>query len=394
MVNNMGCFLDVFYHSLKKSGEELCGDMVNVIRLSDSTIIVLADGLGSGVKANILATLTSQIAGTMLKEGADIYETVDTIVKTLPVCKIRKIAYSTFTIVKINDDGTVYMAEYDNPHFFLIRNGKHVDIPKNDVIINDKKVSEYLFTLEEGDIFTLVSDGVTHAGLGEILNLGWRWENIKEYLEKIYSPDKSAHEIVKNVLEVCMAFDGGKPGDDTTALTVRVKKEQHVDLFAGPPKNPENDSIAIKSFAAGSGTKIICGGTAANIASRELHRPLKVDMNYADKNIPPTASMKGIDLITEGVLTLSRALEIIKNYSSSAKNLKDYDLSFGEDGASLLAKILIFECSHLNLWIGKAINPAHQNPDFPSDLSIKLNIILEIKEQLESLGKKVFLNYI
>lgn len=391
----MVCNLDLFYHSLKKSGEELCGDMVNVTRLKDSTIIVLADGLGSGVKANILATLTSKIAGTMLKEGADIYETVDTIVKTLPVCKVRNIAYSTFTIIKIDDDGAVYMAEYDNPHFFLIRNGTYVDVPKKDIVINDKKVSEYFFTLEEGDVFTVVSDGVTHAGLGDILNLGWRWENIKSYLEKIYSPKKSAQDIVKNIMEVCMAFDEGKPGDDTTALVIKARREQHVDLFAGPPKNPEDDEKTILDFMRGNGKKIICGGTAANIASRELRKPLSVGMDYIDKDIPPTATMEGIDLITEGVLTLSRTVEIIKDYSLSLEeDLIKSEKDFAYDGASSLAKTLIFNCSHLNLWIGKAVNPAHQNPDFPTDLSIKLNIILELKELLEHLGKNVVLNYI
>lgn len=390
----MGCYIDVFYHSLKKSGEELCGDMVNIVRLPDSTIIVLADGLGSGVKANILATLTSKIAGTMLKEGADIYDTVDTIVKTLPVCKIRNIAYSTFTIIKINEDGTVYMAEYDNPPFFLLRNGVHIDVPKKDVIVNEKKVSEYSFTLAEGDIFTIVSDGVTHAGLGDILNLGWQWENIKEYLEKIYTPNKTAKDIVKSILDVCMAFDEGRPGDDTTALVIKAKKEQTVDLFAGPPKDPAQDSEAIRNFMKCSGKKIICGGTAANIASRELNTPLKVNMNYTNKNIPPTAKMEGIELITEGVLTLSRTVEIIKIYSKPLEDLNSYEIKLDEDGASRLAEILIYQCSHLNLWVGKAVNPAHQNPDFPTGLSIKLNIILELKEQLLLLGKKVSLYYV
>ena len=390
----MSCYIDVFYHSLKKSGEELCGDMVNIIRLQDSTIIVLADGLGSGVKANILATLTSKIAGTMLKEGANIYETVDTIVKTLPVCKVRNIAYSTFTIIKINEDGSVYMAEYDNPPFFLIRNGIHISVPKNDLIINEKRVSEYSFTLTEGDIFTIVSDGVTHAGLGDILNLGWRWENIKEYLEKIYNPNNTAKDIVKNILDVCMAFDEGSPGDDTTVLVIKAKNEQWVDLFAGPPKDASQDSQTICNFMKASSKKIVCGGTAANIVSRELKRPLKVNMQYINKNIPPTATMEGIELVTEGVLTLSSALEIIKKYLNPLEDLNCSEFKLGEDGASKLAEILIYECSHLNLWVGKAINPAHQNPDFPSGLSIKLNIILELKNQLELLGKKVELYYV
>ncbi len=390
----MGVYIDVFHHSLIKSGEELCGDMVEVARLPDSTIIVLSDGLGSGVKANILATLTSKIAATMLKEGADIYETVDTIVKTLPVCKVRDLAYSTFTILKIEDNGKVYMAEYDNPPFFLIRNGRHCEVAKTDQVIHGKKVSECSFSLEAGDVFTIVSDGVTHAGLGDFMNLGWKWDGVRDYLQKLCVPFKSAREMTKELLGVCMVFDGGNPGDDTTALIIKADHEKHVDLFSGPPQNPADDRDAVLNFMSGSGKKIICGGTAANIASRELSRDLHVNMGSEDKRVPPTASMEGIDLITEGVLTLSIALDKIKEYSKPIKDLFAEDRSFAQDGASQLAKLLICECSHLDLWVGKAVNPAHQNPDFPLDLSIKLNKLLELKELMEGLGKKVSLHYV
>jgi len=390
----MGVYIDVFHHSLLKSGEELCGDMVEVARLPDSTVIVLSDGLGSGVKANILATLTSKIAATMLKEGSDIYETVDTIVKTLPVCKVRDLAYSTFTVMKIEDSGKVYMAEYDNPPSFLIRNGHHCEIPKKEVMIHGKKVLESTFELEEGDVFSIVSDGVTHAGLGDFLNLGWKWEGVKDYLEKVWDPHKTARDIARELLSVCMVFDGNQPGDDTTALIIKAEREKHIDLFSGPPQNPVDDGEAVRLFMSGSGKKIICGGTAANIASRELSRPLNVNLDSADKKVPPTACMEGIDLITEGVLTLSMALDKIKEYSKPIKDLFKEERVFGQDGASQLSKVLICECSHLDLWVGKAVNPAHQNPDFPLDLSIKLNKLLELKELMEGLGKKVKLHYV
>lgn len=232
----MGLFIDVAYATLIKHGEELPGDMVNVIRLEDCTIIVMADGLGSGVKANILATLTSKIAGTMLKEGADIYETVDTIANTLPVCKVRNIAYSTFTLIKIYENGDTYIAEYDNPKTFMVRNGQSIDIPMRELIINGRRVKESNLTLQEGDVLTVVSDGVIHAGLGDVLNLGWQWEDVQNYLRKRTTDAFSAQSLGNDLLEACSDLYFGKPGDDTTVVSIKVRRPSYaIPSLSCPP---------------------------------------------------------------------------------------------------------------------------------------------------------------
>lgn len=428
----MKFFIDIAFDSLKKHGEELCGDMVEVIRMEECTIIVLADGLGSGVKANILSTLTSKIAITMLKEGADIYETVDTIVNTLPVCNIRNIAYSTFTIIKIYNDGNTYIAEYDNPSFFMFRNNKSLSITKKDIVINEKKVKESNFVLRPGDVFTVVSDGVIHAGLGEILNLGWSWENVNDYLERNILNKRTAQNITNDLISVCWDLYGRKPGDDTTVVTIKIIEHKYVTLFTGPPKDKEKDNYVVNQFITSFGKKVICGGTTANIVERELNRKLQVNLDFISKDIPPTATMEGIDLITEGVLTLSKTVEKIKSYTKSFSehneaynaiaynslnnnqgaydndseynfdetydssiNIIDfaYDLD-GTDGVSRLCKLLIEECTHLTLWVGTTINPAHQNPNLPIDLSIKLKLIDDLCELLRKLGKTVKINYL
>lgn len=390
----MEYFIDVAYGTLIKHREELPGDMVNVIRMDKCTIIVMADGLGSGVKANILATLTSKIAGTMLKEGADIYETVDTIANTLPVCKVRNIAYSTFTLIKIYDNGEAYIAEYDNPPIFMMRNGKTINTAKKQQHINGRKITESNIKLKEGDILTVVSDGVVHAGLGNILNLGWQWNDVENYLKKKSEQNLSAQSLAKDLLEVCWDLYFKKPGDDATAVTIKIKKPLCVNIFTGPPKNKDEDSYVIRKFMACEGKKVICGGTTANIAERELNRELRVNLEFIDKNIPPTAEMDGIDLITEGVLTLSKVLEKIKKYMKPFS--EDYEIvNFdGKDGVSTLGKLLIEDCTHLNIWVGSAINPAHQSPDFPLDLSIKLKLIEQLCEIMKKLGKKVTINYV
>lgn len=390
----MKYFIDVAVESLNKHGEELCGDKVEIIKTEDSIIIVLADGLGSGVKANILSTLTSKIAGTMLREGASIYETVDTIVHTLPVCNVRKIAYSTFTILKIFYDGRVYAAEYDNPPIIVLNGRSNADIKKEDVIINGKIIKESNFYLNEGDIITAISDGVVHAGVGGVLNLGWQWENVREYLYYLSLAENCSKKISKELISVCNELYNRRAGDDTTAVVIKLRRPEIVDLFAGPPEDSSRDKWVIEKMMSGGGKKVVCGGTAAKIASRELNEELIVDLDYIDADVPPIARLKGIDLVTEGVLTLRKTVEIIRRYKESVSDdEKSYNLN-GQDGASKLAKLLLENCTHLNLWIGQAINPAHQNPDFPSDLRIKVKIIEELYKLVVELGKEVKLNYV
>lgn len=387
-------FIDAAYDSINKYGEELCGDSVEIIRLPDSVIAVMADGLGSGVKANILSTLTSKIASVMLRDGTSIYDTMDTIVHTLPVCSVRKIAYSTFTLLKIYNDGQVYAAEYDNPPFFLLKGNNPVNVEKKETVINGKKVLESNFYLDDGDTLAVVSDGVIHAGIGAVLNLGWQWDNVLDYFKRLCERENYAKNISSGMIDACQNLYQYRPGDDATAMVIKIARPGIVDLFTGPPINPENDRIIVRKLMEGRGKKVVCGGTAANIVSRELGEEIRVNLDFIDPDVPPTANIKGIDLVTEGVLTLSKAVEKIKTYADL--NLRDRPSNyFGKnDGASLLASMLVHDCTHLNLWVGRAINPAHQNPNLPVDLSIKLKLVDELKDVMEKLGKEVSLNFV
>ena len=172
MVSDMGVFFDVAYNSINKYLEELCGDHVEIRRCKDNVIVVLADGLGSGVKANILATLTSNIAATMLKNGADIKDVVDTITMTLPECKKRGLAYSTFTIIQVFKSGEAYVAEFDNPKLILLNGHDKSGFARKKLTYGGKTIFESRFNIEVGDALVTFSDGVVHAGIGEVLNLG------------------------------------------------------------------------------------------------------------------------------------------------------------------------------------------------------------------------------
>lgn len=382
-------YIDIAHKSVNKVNEILCGDTVEVVRENDKTILVLADGLGSGVKANILSTMTCKIATTMLKEGESILETIDTIMNTLPVCKVRNLAYSTFAIVEIDAAGYCSIIEYDNPPVFLLRKNEIIPLKKDILTYEDKTVLLSAFQFELGDQLIVVSDGVIHAGVGGILNLGWQWEHVADFLKKESKLYKSAERISTALLDACNILYDHKPGDDTTVASIVMRAPEAVDLFSGPPKDPENDANFIKSFMKEKHRKVVCGGTASNIVAHNLSTVIETSLDYSDPNIPPIGKIKGIDLVTEGVLTLSRTVEIIKNYrSQESTNLTK------TDGATQLAKLLLEDCTHITFWIGGAINPAHQNPDFPSEFGIKRTVLNQLIDQLKLLGKIIKIHYI
>ncbi len=209
---NNSVFYRCFIQQLKKYCEELCGDCIQQANLKDSKIFVLADGLGSGVKANILSTLTSKIAITMLREGSTLEETIDTIVHTLPVCRQRHLAYSTFTLIKIYRDGDAYAAEFDNPSIFLHKTEKTSPIEKTLKVIGDKNIYESRFKMDKDTMLVVVSDGVVHAGVGHSLDLGWEWVNVNSYLRDLSKESASTKRVVKDILNCCSELYEGEHG--------------------------------------------------------------------------------------------------------------------------------------------------------------------------------------
>lgn len=383
---------EIFWESLNRYEEELCGDKVEIVQYPKETIVVMADGLGSGVKANILATLTTKIAATMLKKGATIEETVETIVSTLPICKVRKIAYSTFTIIRVDSQGKCYVAEYGNPPIFFLKNNEIINVKGRKRIIAGKEVKESHFRVTEGDMLIIVSDGIVHAGVGGLLNLGWQWDNIARYINKVSKVESNTINLVKLLISVTSNFYMEKPGDDATVVALKIITPRQVVLFTGPPQDKSKDKIVVDALMASEGKKIVCGGTAAQIVSRELEKEINTSIDFIDPRIPPTAQIDGLDLVTEGVLTLARTREILGEYILEEDNYSRLNKLNKEDGATKLAKILL-EATDIKFLLGKAINPAHQNPDFPKELSIKLNIVREIIDILNKMGKRIKIKY-
>ena len=392
----MAITVDVAYKSLNKFTEVLCGDKVELLKTDDSNIMILADGMGSGVKANILATLTSKILGTMFLNGATLEECVETIVETLPICKVRQVAYSTFSILQVFHSGAAYLVEFDNPSCIFIRNGKLVPIPQNIREVQGKKINEYRFQVQRGDALILMSDGTVHAGVGQLLNFGWLWEDIAKYAVKQYALTISAMRLAAAICQACDELYQYRPGDDTTVACMRIINAKPVHLMTGPAQDPSMDEEMVRIFMSGddSTKRIVCGGTSATIVSRVLKKKLDVSMDYVDPDIPPIAYMDGIELVTEGVLTLNRVVQLLRRYAKNETVSEDFFLELDkQNGASMVAKMLIEDCTELHLYVGKAINSAYQNPGLPFDLGIRQNLVEQLKTVVEEMGKQVTVTY-
>ena len=391
----MGITVDVAYKSLNKFTEILCGDKVELLETEDSNIMILADGMGSGVKANILATLTSKILGTMFLNGASLEECVDTIVQTLPVCQVRKVAYSTFSILQVFHSGDAYLVEFDNPGCIFIRNGVLQKIPKNLREVEGKKINEFRFKVQKGDALILMSDGTIHAGVGELLNFGWLWEDIAQYAVKEYYKTVSAARLAAALSRACDELYQFKPGDDTTVAVMRVIDQKPVHLMTGPASNPDDDARMVRDFMSDeSAKKIVSGGTSSTIVARVLNRTMDVSLDYTDPEIPPIAYIEGVDLVTEGVLTLNRTLQLIRRYVKNETITEDFFLELDKkNGASMIAKMLIEDCTEVHMYVGKAINSAYQNPNLPFDLGIRQNLVDQLRHAIEEMGKKVSVTY-
>ncbi|MDP4152141.1 MAG: SpoIIE family protein phosphatase [Bacillota bacterium] len=382
-------YIDTSFKSLNKLGEELCGDRVEVVRTDNGVILVLSDGLGSGVKANILSTLTSKIISTMMREGASIEDTVDTIVHTLPVCSLRKVAYSTFSILHISSDGNGYLVEFDNPGCIFVRDGKQVNFEYITRTVAGKSIKEARFSVDIGDTLVLISDGVVYAGIGALLNLGWDWDNVAKYVTNESNTASTSARLTSLLSSACDELYQHKPGDDATVATVKIRPLQEVNLLTGPPLNREDDDKLVREFMESKGLKIICGGSSANMLCRVTGKNIETLLSSSNPDVPPIAHIKGVDLVTEGVLTLRKTVEIIRKYLDDPTEFESLEQIDENHGAAMIAKVLMEHCTSLNLFIGKAINPAHQNPNLPVDLSIKLRILEDLYNLMIRAGKKV-----
>lgn len=394
MIKNL--YADIGYGSLTKDGQMICGDHVEQVQCEDgSTVVVLADGLGSGVKACILSTLTATIISRMIAENLPIEDCVRAVTEALPVCSVRKLAYCTFTVMHISTEGMLSIFQYDNPQTILLRDGERVPIVFDSIIIDDKQIISARQQLQKGDVLIAASDGVENAGVaygGVSYENKWGWDSVAEFMGPLSVVGFSAKTMNTMLLDECFKQYIAKPGDDTTALTVYIRSREHVNLLMGPPANVVDNEKMMSLFFSKKGKHIVCGGTTAGIAADYLGTEIVEDPYIQeDPDVPVMGRIEGVDLTTEGVLTISKVLEYAEDYLEDNGTYVHW--CYSRDSASMLARALFEEATDINFFVGTAANPAHEGSERSISFATKMRLIDELKTCLEKMGKHVKSTY-
>lgn len=387
----MNISLDYGYRSINHFGEEVCGDRVNIRQDRDRFIGVLADGMGSGVKANILSTMGSTILSTMLHGGEDLESAVDVVIRSLPVCSERGMNYCTFSVVSVDDRGIARLVEFDNPQAWIIRNRQVVQPERQLRQVEEKAIWESSLPLIEGDIIVVTSDGAVNAGMDNQFSYRWNWDSVAQWLTERAHHFTSARRLAAELVEAVNNLYGGRPMDDVTAMVLQVRPQNTVNLMYGPPEYPEDDEFMVHEFMESEGDRIICGGTTSNIVSRVMDSPVVTMPETAADGVPPIAFMADMELVTEGVLTMTRTGDILERYYGDMN--ADYRELDGNNGAAILAKYLVENCTELRAFIGRARNPGYEGKDVPLDLNMKMKAIDRVCDLLKANGKTVYKYY-
>lgn len=384
-----GAFVEIGHYNEPKHGEAAEGDVfLSRKSAEDGRIIaVLSDGLGSGIKANVLATLTATMAAGCAASNVPIQRTADLIMRSLPVCSERHISYATFTLIDVAPSGRLSIVEYDNPPYVFVREGCLVEPIKAEIAVRrgkhsgaprEKAILRWSeFAARPGDRLVVFSDGVSQSGMGMRSSpLGWGSPAIEDYVLSAVAaePKISARDLAKDLVRAALAHDAGAARDDITAGVVYFRDARRLLVLTGPPLNPARDVEMARIFRDYPGRRLVSGGTTASIIARETGAEVRVELSHLDPEIPPPSSMAGADLVTEGIITLGRTAELLAN----VEHFDDLPRN-----AAARAIDLMLDSDVIEFVVGTRINEAHQDPNMPVELEIRRNVVKRLAAVLE-----------
>ena len=217
---------------------------------------------------------------------------------------------------------------------------------------------------------------------------GWGWDNVKEYIIRSIeqNPDISAQKLASRIINAAFKNDDYNAKDDTSCAVLYFREPRKLLLCSGPPFENGNDGKLAAIVNEFQGRKILSGGTTGDIVARELNLPITETFEFHDPELPPQSFMEGIDLVTEGILTLSKVSKILNGYN--------HNTVLGKGPADQIVRLLL-ESDEIRIVIGTRINIAHQDPNLPVELEIRRTVLKRIGRKLEEkFLKEVIISYI
>lgn len=405
--------IDIDFQQMYKHGQQIGGDVFLLEREPGSNIITatLSDGLGSGVKANVLASLTSHMANKLSFSPIDLNHSAEIIMDTLPVDKEKGISYATFTIAKIvysNDKSfiNVSLVEYDNPESLRFSGSTPIEWNKTATRLHRKTatrpeiVYSSNFSMELGDRLIFFSDGVAQSGvsLGTLPSkkpaahygqklpsarpvstgvgpMGWGEKNVREFVQKVLerNPEISSRDLTREIVTQAYKFDNYHANDDITCVAVHIRRPRRTLIVTGAPRSRESDKKLKSIIENYEGNVIVCGGTTAKIVARELGKEVLADKSPSGK-LPPSSIIEGVDLVTEGMLTLTEVTERLTK-KVMVKNMP-------EDPAKRFIQILR-RSDQVEFVVGTKINDETDDPNLAAKIGIRFPLIDAMVRALE-----------
>ena len=389
-------FIEMEAAQFTKTGQAACGDDVRFLTVERENrhLCALSDGLGSGVKANVLATMTTSMAIRFLESNIPTLEAAEIIMDSLPVCEVRKIGYATFSLFDFRLGGRAKITEMGNPGYIHLRGTEEVKPLTDEQVVSvhwpDREMRECEADFRAGDRIILCSDGVTQSGLGvnKEMKFGWRRSGVLRHAQEFIhlDPGISAKELAASIAHRALQLTPGGCKDDITCVVIYLRRPRVMRILSGPPFYKEHDADYARQAKLGFDHVVICGGTTANIVERELGRKVKVDLAdmKAAGGLPPVGHIDGVGLVTEGILTLSRVATALEERRDPGR----------EPAAAKAILERMMAHDRIEFVIGTKVNESHQDPNVPQDLELRRSVVKRLSAALErNYRKQVTVNY-
>lgn len=375
---------DVVISQCAKRPGDACGDVVRVERSPAATLVVCADGLGSGIKANVSALFTiSRLLGLM-RGGCSLREAFSRLVSTLNAAREPGLPYAAFSIARLLPDGHATVLSYESPPPILVSYHTASVLSQHSFERDGAIIGEAQCRLEPHEGLLMVSDGVTQAGMGAGLPMGWQIHGVAKFARDQRHTGAPLHELPEAIQRHARKLWGAHQGDDITACLVACREGRVVTLFTGPPVNRRDDLKTVRRFLATPGAKVICGATTARIVADYLGHELKVSEDSLDGIAPPYYTLEDIDLVTEGAVTLNQVYNVL---DADIRQLPP------NSGVGKLCQLLR-EADRIDVLVGQASNVAGEDIVFRQQgILPRTTIIPLLVDKLRHMDKLVTLRF-